>query len=327
MQDETLLPPTSARRPRSARLAIALVLLAFLGGGALVGWLAVDGRLAQWLPRTDAGLAAPSGQTRPSAKPLATLPAPSAPQPAAIAPATDLGGMEARLAQLEQRLALLNVQAQAASGNVARAEGLLIAFAARRMIERGAPLGYLEDQLKLRFADAQPNAVQTVIDAAKHPQTLDQLAAQLSAAAPALEQAQRDETAWGRFRRELASLFVVRRGAPATPSPEDRLLRAQIMLQAGRVDAAIVEVEALPGSDGAVAWIAAARRYAAAQRALELIETAAMLEPHRLQDSAGQKVDQPSPLAEPALPVPVPVPLPAPQTAPASAANTADPAV
>ena len=51
MQDETLLPPTSARRPRSARLAIALVLLAFLGGGALVGWLAVDGRLAQWLPR------------------------------------------------------------------------------------------------------------------------------------------------------------------------------------------------------------------------------------------------------------------------------------
>ena len=43
-----------------------------------------------------------------------------------------------------------------------------------------------------------------------------------------------------------------------------------------------------------------AQRYDSVQRALDLIETTAMLDPHRLQDSAGRKVEQPSPLAPPA---------------------------
>ena len=46
----------------------------------------------------------------------------------------------------------------AASGNAARAEGLLIAFSARRTLERGNDLGYLGDQLRLRFGDAEANA-------------------------------------------------------------------------------------------------------------------------------------------------------------------------
>ena len=43
--------------------------------------------------------------------------------------------------------------------------------------------------------------------------------------------------------------------------------------------------------------LAAARRFEAAQKALDLLETTAMLEPTRLQDASGQAVDQPSPLA------------------------------
>ena len=63
----------------------------------------------------------------------------------------------------------------------------------------------------------------------------------------------------------------------------------------------MAEVERLPGAAAAQPWIAAARRYDAIQRALDLIETTAMLEPHRLKDSAGTSVNQPSPLAPPGV--------------------------
>ena len=46
------------------------------------------------------------------------------------------GGIDQRLAAAEQRLARLDLQAQAAAGNAARAEGLLIAFATRRRLFR-----------------------------------------------------------------------------------------------------------------------------------------------------------------------------------------------
>ena len=60
---------------------------------------------------------------------------------------------------LEQRLARIDLQANAEEANTSHAEALLVAFAARRATERGAPLGYLEDQLKLRFGDALPVTV------------------------------------------------------------------------------------------------------------------------------------------------------------------------
>ena len=65
------------------------------------------------------------------------------------------------------------------------------------------------------------------------------------------------------------------------------------------IDAAIAEIQRLPGAAGAQSWIGAARRYTAAQRALDLIETAALFEPVRLRDGMGQTVDQPSPIAAP----------------------------
>ena len=62
---------------------------------------------------------------------------------------------------------------------------------------------------------------------------------------------------------------------------------------------AIKEVERVPGAETADTWIADARRYEEVQRALDLLETTAMLEPRRLNDAEGHKVDQPSPLATP----------------------------
>jgi hypothetical protein len=208
------------------------------------------------------------------------------------------GGLDSRVAAMEQRLTKLDLQAQAAAGNAARAEGLLIAFAARRAIERGAPLGYLGDQLQLRFGDARPNAVRTVIDFSRNSVTLDQLMARLEGLAPELVDTPKNEGAFSWLGRELSGLFVVRHENTPSPQPKRRLERARLFLQSGRADAAIAEVRNLPNARMAAIWIADAERYARAQQALELLETAAILDPRELRDAAGNRIEQASPAGE-----------------------------
>lgn len=208
------------------------------------------------------------------------------------------GGLEQRLLAAEQRLARLDLRAQAAAGNAARAEGLLIAFATRRAIERGEELGYLADQLRLRFGDALPNAVRTLIGMSRNPVTVDQLLARLEGLEPALR-ASPEEPSLERLQRELSNLFVIRRQSAPSPRPQRRIARARTFLETGRYEAAIREVQYLPGAEAADQWIADVRRYAAAQRALDLIETAAVLEPHRLRDGSGERIQQPSPVVQP----------------------------
>ena len=207
------------------------------------------------------------------------------------------GGLDQRVAAMEQRIARLDLQSQAAAGNAARAESLLVTFAARRSIERGVPLGYLADQLRLRFGDAQPNAVRTVIEVSRDPITIDRLVARLDGLAPTLATAPPEEGALGWLSRELGELFVVRREDSPSPEPMRRLERARLFLQSGRAQAAASEVRNLPNAAGAADWIADAERYAAAQRALELLETAALLEPRSLRDGSGRSVEQVSPVA------------------------------
>ena len=59
---------------------------------------------------------------------------------------------------------------------------------------------------------------------------------------------------------------------------------------------AIDEIRAMPGAADAQAWIADAERYRDAMLALELIETAAVLDQSGLHDGAGNIVRQPSPI-------------------------------
>jgi hypothetical protein len=204
--------------------------------------------------------------------------------------------MDQRIAALEQRLTRLDLQAAATEGNTARAEALLVALATRRAIERGASLGYLETQLKLRFGDAQANSVATLIANAQRPVTIDQLSSDLEAllGTPA------NEGGWQRFTRELSGLFVVRRGDAPSAQPDARLDRARLMLRSGQVETALAEVQRLPGASAAGDWVNAARRYAASQKALDLIETAALLEPEKLRNGTGVAVQQPGPGAPPA---------------------------
>ena len=286
MQDDYLSDPPRAelrRGPNGRFLAAALIGAVVLGGAAAVfageqlGWIELGAK------RTSPALSAPASPL-PSASPTAA---------GLVSAQTALG---VRMAELEQRMTKLNLQAEAASGNAARAEGLLIASAARRAIERGAPLGYLADQLKLRFGNAQPNAVATLIDAAAHPVTLDALEQGLRAVEPALGKAPSNAGTLERVREELSHLFVIRKASAPSPAPEQRLERARMFLDTDRIEAAIGEVERMPGRAAAREWIALARRYVRAERALDLIETAAVLEPRQLQDGTGAAVAAPTPL-------------------------------
>ena len=288
---------STRRKGRTIRPVLAAVVASFLLGGAIVGYAVY--RLGDETPVTapearPEALAAPTSGPSPEPSPTASE---AAAQQAVERVAEQQGGIDQRLAAAEQRLARLDLQAQAAAGNAARAEGLLIAFATRRALEKGAELGYLADQLRLRFGDAMPNAVDTIIRTSRDPITLDQLIARLEGLSPSLAEPS-DRTGFERLSEELAQLFVIRRESAPSPQPERRLERARLFLESGRTEAAIAEVQNLPGAERAEGWIRDAQRFAAAQNALDLIETAAVLEPRMLRDGAGNRIEQLSPAEE-----------------------------
>lgn len=287
--------PTPVRRPRSTLKPLLLAVVAsFLLGAAAVGYFAWRGYLGFGpAPERQPDRPFPAPQAATAAPSPLPIPAQTSQAAAVERVAETQGGIDQRLAAAEQRLARLDLQAQAASGNAARAEGLLIAFAARRAIERGSELGYLGDQLRLRFGDVLPNSVATVIEFARRPVTLDMLLARLDGLGTQLARSAR-EPLLTRLGDELSSLFVIRRETTPSPQPSRRLERARLFLESGRVDKAIAEVERLPGAEAAASWLADARRYQRVRDALDLIETAAVREPRRLRDGAGQPITQPA---------------------------------
>lgn len=281
------------RRSGSFQTFLGLALTAFLLGAVVTGYL--------WWREDRAGQAAPA-KLAADGKPAG--PAASSPRPRAAGDSEALesseevaaqqGGLEGRLALAEARLARIDQQTQAASGNAGRAEGLLIAFAARRTLERGDELGYLGDQLRLRFGMAQPDAVRVVLEASKDPIRLDELIARLDGLEPKLITPSAAPS-FSRFRRELGDLFVIRRESTPSTRPDRSLYRARLSLEQGRVEDAIKEVRTLPGAANARGWIVDAKRYAAIQNALNILETSAIQETSGLRDSEGQAIDQPGP--------------------------------
>ena len=268
---------SSAGTRQHSRLALILLpLLAFLLGLAAMGWL-----LTRWdAAASYLGIAAPPVQA----------PAP-APQPAPEGPVQNAAPagkaqtllidpeLERRVSQIEQRIAELHSQSEEAVGNADRAEGLLVAFAARRALDRGVPLGYIEGLLRQRFGETQRAAVATIITASRQPVTLEELQEGLQEVGPGLTGAAPDQGWWTAFRAELGDLVRVRKKGTPSTLPAERLRRATRRLEAGQVDVALAEVLRMPGRDKASEWVAKGRRYVAARRALDTIETAALLEP------------------------------------------------
>ncbi|KLE34989.1 hypothetical protein [Aurantiacibacter luteus] len=277
----------------AAFLLGALAMWALARSDALGGLLTVraDAPVAATTTATDEPLPLAAGDlAEPAPTPSASSVAAQTRQAVADV-AQQQGGIDARVAALEQRLTRLDIQAQNASSNTARAEALFIAFAARRVIERGEPLDYLADQLRLRFGEDRPRAVQTIIDASRDPVTLDQLLARFEGLAPQLDDAPEGEDVFTRLGREISEIFIVRRETTASPVAQRRIERARSFLEAGRLEPAVSEVRQLPNSAAALDWIADAERYAAAQRALETLETVAVRDPRELRDGRGEPID------------------------------------
>jgi hypothetical protein len=293
---------TARRRPFVSILLLALV--AFLLGIAAMAWA---------LTRWDAAADYLGIRPAPLPQPVVTRPA-GPPSPAPALPA-QAGAAETqrlvidpettrRVAQLEQRVAEIDNQSRTAAGNANRAEGLLIALAARRALDRGVGLGYIEGLLQQRFGNTQRQAVATVITASRQPVTLDRLQAGLQEVGPELTGAGPDQGWWTALKTELSGIVTVRRAGTTSTMPAERLRRATRSLEAGQVDVALLEVLRMPGRENAAAWIADARRYVAARRALDAIETAALLEPHAPQpDGITRRSLPPSALQPPLSPI------------------------
>jgi hypothetical protein len=284
---------TRVERRRFPISLILIPLFAFIAGIAATGWL-----LSHWN-----GAASFVG-IQPAAAPAqsrALLPQPqlqagvagAEPQKLLIDPE-----MTRRVTRLEQRLGEIDSQARQAVGNADRAEGLLVAFAARRALDRGVALGYIEGLLRQRFGDTQRQAVATIITASRQPVTLEELQDGLQRVGPALTGAGPGENWWTALKSELGTLVTIRKNGTPSPLPTARLERATRRLEAGQADVALAEVLRMPGRENAADWIDAARRYVAARRALDAIETTALLDPRNppLQPVAGAPAAVPSPL-------------------------------
>lgn len=274
-------PRDRAAAARGMRIGVVsvLVALSFLIGLALAVVLVRRQTVGNEMAATPA-LANPAASVvTPSVTgPLPVQPAPVTPAQLAIDPAA-LAAREAALAgqvaALEARAAALAASANAAGGQAARAEAMLTVVTVRRLLDKGAGLGALDQQLNARFGAAQPRAVALVRDAARQPVTLEELRQGLDALGPVLTTGA--DRGWlESLRQGLRTLVVLRRAGTPSPLPADRLARAGRLLDQGQVDAARVEVSRLPGAGQGGAWLDAARRYIVARQALDMLENAAL---------------------------------------------------
>jgi len=245
----------------SARLLVGLVLI--LVGAAAATW----------------GLA----RYQPAARFLGvTTPPPSAPAASAqrvLAPAQQQAPpvQNAQVTQLQQRLSRVENATQRAEGFAGRADALVVAFAARRAIDRGVALGYLENLLVDRFGEQHQGAVATIVTNSHQPVRLNDLIAEYEAMGPTLRAGGPEESWWTGFRREFGSLIEVHRADRPSINSDARYNRAMLRLSSGDVDQALAETMRLPGAGSAGDWTNKARRYIAVHRALDEIESAALL--------------------------------------------------
>ena len=136
-----------------------------------------------------------------------------------------------------------------------------------------------------------------IIAAAREPVTLQELQDGLQEIGPQLTGAGPDQGWWDALRAEISSLITVRRQNTPSPEPAERLRRATRRLEAGQAEVALAEVLRMPGREHGREWILRARRYVGARRALDAIETAALVEPRLAPAQASAPVQAPQPAA------------------------------
>src|SRR6476646_7499088 len=174
----------------SARLLIGLVLI--VAGAAAATW-----GLARYQPA-----ARLLGVVRPAPPPQPVRLVDTQPSSAVAQPEPE----DQRIANLEARLARVENATHRAEGSAGRADALVIAFAARRAIDRGVALGYLESLLVSRFGGQHQKAVATIITASRQPIRLDTLVTEYEALGPDLRRGGPQDSWWSSLRREFGEL-------------------------------------------------------------------------------------------------------------------------
>lgn len=247
-----------------ARLLVGFLLI--LAGAAATVW-----SLAHYQPAAKfLGIVPPA--------PHVTFATPQSAVVAAVPTQTQVSPpQDQRIASLEQRLQRVENATQRAEGSAGRADALVIAFAARRAVDRGVALGYLENLLVERFGPQHQAAVATLITGSRQPVRLEDLTSEYEALGAELRRGGPQENWWTGFKRELGSLVEVHRAERPASNPDARYNRALQRLSSGNVDQALAETMRLPGAANANDWTQKARRYIAVHRALDEIESAALL--------------------------------------------------
>jgi hypothetical protein len=293
MTENEFQPPESlAKKPRSLRSLLLIIGLAFVAGIAVMAW-----GLSQW----DAGRAWLFGQ--PAVPAISYTPQTTTPTVDAL-PVSPVTDVSARVVALEARLARVEASGGARGGST-QAQGLLLTFAARRALERGDGLGGLESLLSQQFDARQPAAVATVIGAGRQPVTLEQLRSGFEAVIPALTGKGPDTGWWESFTGAMSGLITFRGANEPTSDPAIAVAHAAQLLDQGRVDLAVAAVSRLPDAPKAAGWTETARRYLAAERALDVLEDAAI--------KGGDQIQTPVTALPEASPAPTAVePAPAP---------------
>jgi len=252
----------------TARLLVGLVLL-------LVGAAAATWGLARYQPAARfLGVVQPAHQAPQAVlTPKPVVMNPQLPQSAGANDPEDA----AKILTLEQRVARIEAATQRTESFAGRADALVVAFAARRAVDRGVALGYLESLLLDRFGAQHQAAVATVITASHQPVRLNDLTSEYEAIGDDLRRGGPEESWWAGFKRELGSVVEVHKSDRPAMNADARYNRALARLNTGDVDQALAETMRLPGASRADDWTNKARRYVAAHRALDEIESAALL--------------------------------------------------
>lgn len=252
---------TGTRGGLKLKYIALLLFVTFAAGGVATWWLANEYGLLGASAPAEAISPASNGSSAPVGNVSAA--------PAAIGTTGDIA----------DQLSPVLVSGTVPSADSARGEGLLLTYVVRRTIDEGAPLGYLAEQLRLRFGASQPQAVAMVVSAAQAPVTRDMLRTELAALEPALMMNNKDEALWTTIKREFSELFVLRMDGAANMAPTQRFVRAQAFVEAGDIKAAMADIAVMPGADSARSWMARAKRYDDARAALKQLEEMALVRP------------------------------------------------
>ncbi len=194
--------------------------------------------------------------------------APVAANPSTMPVAPDLA---ARIAAIEARLARAEANGGSVSGGTnSQVSRVVLAIAARRVIESGRSLGALQGELERQFAGDAPHLVTAIASASQQPTTLKNLTTEFTTLAPSLSGS--GDKWWARISTSLSSLVTVRDAKAKADSPTALVAEAEAALTIGDVSAAVDAVGRTPNRAIAMDWIAKAKRYAAAMQAVEALE-------------------------------------------------------